>query len=144
MRNCRMKLASARSLLYADQQMTGNPFGDAIRSARQARGLSLRELSEKVPKADGSTYSAQYLNDMEHGRRKPPDEQMIRDLARALDLDPEVLLALAGREPQEIRDYLTAMPEEREVIGRLFRKARERKFTDWEALEEQIEKEKKT
>jgi transcriptional regulator with XRE-family HTH domain len=123
--------------------MTGNIFGNHIRRARQAAKLSLRELGERVRKPDGTAYSPQYLNDVEHGRRNPPDEDTIRQLATALSIDPEVLLAEAGREPETVKEYLTAMPNEREVIGRLFRKAKEKGFTDWSRLERAMDEVKK-
>lgn len=123
--------------------MKGNAFGNHVRTARQSAKLSLRELGEKVRKPDGTAFSPQYLNDVEHGRRNPPDEDTIRQLARALDIDPEVLLAEAGREPEDVKAYLAAMPQEREVIGRLFRKARERGFKDWSQLERAIDEVKK-
>ena len=120
--------------------MSGKSFGDTIRIARQVHGLSLRELGERIRKPDGTSFSPQYLNDVEHGRRNPPDEAVVRQLATVLSLDPQTLLGQAGKEPEEIREYLADMPEEREVIGRLFRKARESKFKDWTAIESAIDK----
>jgi len=117
-------------------------FGDELKKARQRLGLSLRELGEKIRKPDGAAFSPQYLNDIEHGRRNPPDEALIRMLAEVLELDPEVLLARAGKGPKEFSEYLEAMPEEREVLGRLFRKAREQGFKDWSSVESAIDKDK--
>lgn len=105
--------------------------------------MSLRELGTRVRKPDGTPFSPQYLNDVEHGRRNPPEEVVIRKLAEVLGLDPEVLLAKAGKEPEEVRQYLKEMPGEREVIGRLFRKARAAGFKDWSKLESDIDKGKK-
>ena len=118
--------------------MTGKPFGETIKAARQRLGLSLRELGERVRRPDGAAFSPQYLNDIEHGRRNPPDEAVIQLLATALELDVQTLLAMAGKEPAEIREYLADMPEEREIIGRLFRMARERKFKDWDRIASEI------
>ena len=118
----------------------GTRFGDAVREARQRAGISLRELGERVKKADGSPMSPQYLNDIEHGRRNPPDEDVVRQMAKVLDLDVNVLLTLAGKEPSEIKEYLEDMPDKSESIGRLFRKAKEKKFSDWESLFDLIDK----
>ena len=123
--------------------MTGKQFGSVLMSARQKLGISLRELGERVRKPDGSPFSPQYLNDVEHGRRNPPDEPVIRQLAAALELDSEVLLALAGRDPEAVKEYLAAMPEERATVGRLFRRAREKGFKDWSRLERAMDEEKK-
>lgn len=114
-------------------------FGDVVREARQRAHLSLRDLGDRMRRPDGTSLSPQYLNDIEHGRRNPPDESVIRRMAAVLGLDEQVLLSLAGREPEEIREYLAAMPEEREVIGRLFRKARQHGFKDWKRIEQQID-----
>jgi transcriptional regulator with XRE-family HTH domain len=117
-----------------------NKLGTMLREARQQRGLSLRELGERLKKADGTNLSPQYLNDIEHGRRNPPDEPMLRQLAKVLHVEASVLLALAGQQPKEVAQYLSEMPEESETVGRLFRAAREHGFRDWAALEREIEK----
>jgi len=52
-------------------------FGTIIAEARRPKGLSQRELAAKVKKEDGQAISAQYLNDIEHDRRNPPNEYLI-------------------------------------------------------------------
>jgi transcriptional regulator with XRE-family HTH domain len=118
-------------------------LGDVVRDARQKKGMSLRQLGERLRKDDGSTMSPQYLNDIEHGRRNPPDEPILRQLAGVLDLDANTLCALAGREPKDVKKYLAEMPEQSEVVGRLFRVARQHGFSDWAALEKEIERKAK-
>lgn len=78
-------------------------FGKVIADARKARGMGLRELAEKVKKEDGDPISLQYLNDIEHGRRNPPTEPMIRQLAKALAIPEQVdyLLMLATNLPEQ-------------------------------------------
>lgn len=111
-----------------------------VREARQKKGLSLRELGDRIRKADGTALSPQYLNDIEHGRRNLPDEPLLSQLAEVLGLDPNVLRSLAGREPKEVTSYLSAMPEQTEEVGRLFRKAREVGFRDWKTFEAELDK----
>ena len=116
-----------------------NKFGAAIREARQRLKLSLQKVGVKLRKDDGTPVSPQYLNDLEHGRRNPPDEKIVAQMAKVLDIDPDTLLSLAGKGPVEVQEYLDHAPEERGNIGRLFRKAKEAGFTDWDALEKQID-----
>lgn len=84
-------------------------FGAEIRKARIARGMSLREVAERVskdpePGRPAEHISLQYLNDIEHGRRNPPSEHVIGQLARALDLSKDYLIYLAGSLPKDIRE----------------------------------------
>jgi transcriptional regulator with XRE-family HTH domain len=113
-------------------------LGPTLQAARQKLGWSLRQLGERLRKEDGSSFSPQYINDFEHGRRVPPDDLLVQ-LAAVLNLDPQLLLQLTGREPPEVKEYLSEMPGQSEPIGKLFRKAKERGFTDWAGLMKQIE-----
>lgn len=61
-----------------------------------------------------------YLSDIENGRRVP-SEDVIRDLAELLDLDPGDLLAVAGRLGEDVNEYLRNNPE----AGILFRRLTE-------------------
>ena len=96
-------------------------FGQVIADERKKLGISLRELSERIHKDDaGGNISAQYLNDIELGRRNPPGGHLIREIARELKLDPDYLTVLANElpehdqalvqsaEPQQVKDALTA------------------------------------
>ena len=57
-----------------------------------------------VMKDDGSgPISAPYLNDIEHDRRRPTSDNLIRELAKATRLDPDYLFVLAGKIPDEVR-----------------------------------------
>ena len=103
-------------------------FGEYIAAARKAKGLSQRELAQRIHKEDGTPISLQYLNDIERGRRNPPPPYLIEQLARALDLPVEYLVWLAsqvpadllvegGLSPQQLR------PEEVQAGFRAFRRA---------------------
>jgi transcriptional regulator with XRE-family HTH domain len=130
---------SSASLRTVSTQEVPQKLGPVLQAARQKHGWSLRQLGERLRKEDGSSFSPQYLNDIEHGRRTPPSD-LVTQIAGLLSLDPQVLLALAGHEPPEVKEYLAEMPEQGETIGRLFRKARERGFKDWNTLLLEIEK----
>ena len=72
-------------------------FGEAITQARKDKKLSQKQVAAGTLKEDGKAISPQYLNDIEHDRRNPPGEPIVRQLADALDLDLDYLLFLAGR-----------------------------------------------
>lgn len=76
-------------------------FGEVVSDARKSCQLSLRELASSVKKEDGKPISAQYLNDIEHGRRNPPPVHIIRELARELRLEFDYLVVLSNELPDE-------------------------------------------
>ncbi len=77
-------------------------FGEAITQARKEKKLSQKQVAAGTLKEDGQSISAQYLNDIEHDRRNPPSEYIVRQLADTLDLDLDYLLFLAGRFPSDV------------------------------------------
>ena len=77
-------------------------FGEAITQARKDKKLSQKEVAAVTLKEDGGVISAQYLNDIEHDRRNPPSEYIIRQLATTLDLEVDYLFFLAGRLPSDV------------------------------------------
>jgi transcriptional regulator with XRE-family HTH domain len=85
----------------SSQSMT---FGRAIAAARKAKGLSQKELAASVLKEEGEgCISPQYLNDIEHDRRSPTSDHLIRQFARVLDEDEGYLFVLAGKIPDDLR-----------------------------------------
>ena len=78
-------------------------FGRAIADARRAKGLSQKDLAGLVKKEDGGAITPQYLNDIEHDRRTPTSDRLIRQFAKALDENQGYLFVLAGKIPDEIR-----------------------------------------
>ena len=79
-------------------------FGRAISSARKSKGWSLRDLAERVLREDGTPISVQYLNDIEHDRRSPSSDRMVRQFAEALGISGDWLYYLAGRFPEDVRE----------------------------------------
>ncbi|SRR6266568_1487377 len=86
-------------------------LGDVVRAARVVKGLGLRELARRLNKTPS------YLSDIENDRRVPA-EDMLRDLARLLELDFDDLMARAGRLGDDALRYLTKTP----AAGVLMRK----------------------
>ena len=77
-------------------------FGEAITQARKDKKLSQKEVAATTRKEAGGAISAQYLNDIEHDRRNPPSEYIVRQLATTLDLEADYLSFLAGRLPADV------------------------------------------
>lgn len=92
-------------------------FGKLIRQARKERKYSQRELA-KLLKIDFT-----YLSKLENNRADyAPKEEVIRGLAKHLDLNEEELIFLAGRIPQQEEDLLKQHYKD---MPALFRRMRE-------------------
>lgn len=79
-------------------------FGQAIAKARKAKGISQKELAALVIKdEDGGAISPQYLNDIEHDRRSPTSDHLIKQFATVLNEDEGYLFVLAGKIPDDVR-----------------------------------------
>jgi transcriptional regulator with XRE-family HTH domain len=79
-------------------------FGQAIASARKAKGLSQKELAAQIVKdEDNRPISPQYLNDIEHDRRSPTSDYLIRQFAKILNEEEGYLFVLAGKIPDDLR-----------------------------------------
>ncbi len=94
-------------------------FGKYIAKKRKYLKIHQKELAQKIMKEDGSPISAQYLNDIERGRRNPPSEDMIRQIANKLELSTDYLQFLAGRIPDDIDSDLP--PEKFQAAMKAFR-----------------------
>lgn len=83
-------------------------FGREISRLRKELKMSQKELAEKVLKEDDNKpITPQYLNDIEHDRRKPSSDHLIKSFSKALNLsseDEEYLAYLAGNLPEDLRE----------------------------------------
>jgi transcriptional regulator with XRE-family HTH domain len=64
------------------------PFGEALRAVKQARGLTYRELAENTRERDGTGLTDQYINLLAIGRRQP-SRRAIELIAQACDVEPD-------------------------------------------------------
>jgi HTH-type transcriptional regulator, competence development regulator len=85
-------------------------FGSYIRKQREVlRGadtrFSVRQLARRVG------IEPSYLSKIERGLQPPPGEQTILSLARELDEDPDVLLAMAGKVSSDLQDIILKRPQ---------------------------------
>ena len=78
-------------------------FGNAIVSGRREKGMSQKELAAKIIKEDGKPITPQYLNDIEHDRRQPTSDQLVKQFARVLGIDERILYGLIGLLPEQDR-----------------------------------------
>lgn len=101
-------------------------FGRAIASARKELGLSQKDLAKKIHKEDGETITPQYLNDIEHDRRSPSSDHLVKQFSTVLKIKADVLYWLAGRVPSDVMRS-TASPELIEKAFAAFRKTMKEK-----------------
>ena len=97
-------------------------FGQIIANKRKALKISQKNLATTIRKEDGSYISAQYLNDIEHDRRNPPGEYLIKQIAIELDIDIDYLLFLAGTFAEDIRKLGITNPERVTEFFKAFRR----------------------
>ena len=80
-------------------------FGERLRELRLQQGFSQRKLAKEV----GIDFT--YLSKIETGKMSPPAQDTIQRLAAVLDADPDELLVLAGRVPDDVKDVVTKSRE---------------------------------
>ena len=75
-------------------------FGQRLRELRKAKGLTQRELADRV----GLSFT--YLSKIENGAMQPPRGKSITALANALDTDPDELFGLAKKVPSQFLEHI--------------------------------------
>ncbi len=84
-------------------------------------GKFIREKREKLRKKD-STFSLRqvaqrigvepsYLSKVERGDQPPPSEEKIKALAKELNENPDILLAMAGKVSTDLQEIIKHRPE---------------------------------
>lgn len=109
-----MCLDNVGILVYADQRISTSvryprknenmSFGRLIADTRKQANMSQRELAAQIRKEDDEPISAQYLNDLERGRRNPPPDYLLRQFAAVLSIPLDVLYYYVGEIPEDLRD----------------------------------------
>ena len=99
-------------------------FGQYLRSVRQAKKISIRQLAKAVSK------TPTYISDIEKSNNKPPERELLDRIIATLHLEefPDIrnkLYDLAAKErkdvPADIKEYLM----ENESILKIIRSAKE-------------------
>lgn len=104
-------------------------LGNLIRRTRRAQSLSLRELARRIGKSSAYLVSLELSEDLPGAA-----EETLAALASELGLDPDVLLALAGKTPERFA------PRSATDIA-LYRLIRELPSARKEELKAQLERE---
>ena len=78
-------------------------FGQALRELRRSKGVSQRDLAEKV----GVDFS--YISKLENDRHPPPAADTIVKICKALGVAPDELLASTGKMPTNLKDSLSTV-----------------------------------
>ena len=79
-------------------------FGKTIRNLRIAQDLGLRETAAKIG------ISPAYLSRIERGKERPPRPKFIKELAKELAADPDVLFRLSSSTDPDVAEYLHDQP----------------------------------
>ena len=87
-----------------------NRLGEVIRVQREAlrqsdAQFSLRRVAERIG------VQPSYLSKVERGIIPPPSEETLRRLAAELDLDRDVVLALAGKVSSDLQEVIRRRPQ---------------------------------
>ena len=85
-------------------------FGNYVRDCRERlrasdATFSLRGVAQRIG------VEPSYLSRVERGEAPPPSEAKIVALARELGLDPDVLLAMAGKVSSDLQEAIRTRPE---------------------------------
>lgn len=87
-----------------------NDFGEFIRERRvklqeNDAKFSLRQVAGAIG------VEPSYLSKIERGEQPPPSEKTIQALAAALDEDPDMLLAMAGKVSADLQAIIRRRPQ---------------------------------
>lgn len=85
-------------------------LGQFLRKKREARAaddrrFSLRQVATRIE------VEPSYLSKVERGEVEPPSEETIRRLAKELDQDADVMLAMAGKMSRELQQIVIKRPQ---------------------------------
>ena len=116
-------------------------FGEFLQKKREAKQITLRKMAEMLK------MSAPYLNDIEKGRRNPPEMDKLDQIAQILLLSDEertVMLDLAGKMRNTVAPDLPEYIMERDYVSAALRTARDLDASeaDWLRFVEELKQRK--
>jgi transcriptional regulator with XRE-family HTH domain len=90
--------------------LMSTPFGNYVRWRREellegSRAFTIRKLAQRLK------IQPSYISKVERGEVAPPSEATILRLAKELNADPDVLLALAGKVSADLRQVILKRPK---------------------------------
>ena len=86
-----------------------NEFGQYIKQSREAKLIDGKKVSLRLL-ARRLNIEPSYLSKIERGVFAPPSEELISKIAQELELDNDVLLALAGKVSTELKEIIQKRP----------------------------------
>ncbi len=92
------------------RQFSKDAFGATVQRLMDEQGVTYRQLAAQTG------LSAGYLNHLVHGNRPVPSNDVVKTLAKALEVEPEHFREFRLR---SITERLEAMPE---LIDRLYKR----------------------
>jgi HTH-type transcriptional regulator, competence development regulator len=95
-------------------------FGATVQQLRIAQHLELRETAHLVG------VLPVYLSRLERGKEPPPDEAIVRSLAKVLAADPEMLLKLCPA----VESQVSVLLQQRPNVGSLVQLLLDRNLSD--------------
>lgn len=109
-----------------------NTFGQTLKELRRAKGISQRELAQKV----GVDFS--YISKIENDRLPPPAADTIVKICEALMIAPDDLLATTGKMPTPVKEMLSTSPAALEFM----REAQTMKLSDeeWQDMTQRLKR----
>jgi transcriptional regulator with XRE-family HTH domain len=90
-------------------------FGETLKKERVGKKVTLRELGTKVG------VSVSYISDIEHGRKNPPNLEVVRKMEDFLGLKKGVLVSMANNirsATEEFREKMRRRPQLSELLLR--------------------------
>ncbi|MDK9711208.1 helix-turn-helix domain-containing protein [Acidaminobacter sp.] len=113
-------------------------FGDFISQRRYAKGITVRKMAELISMSPG------YYNDIEKGRRNPPDSEVLNKLITVLSISEEDQIEfydLVGKAREEVSPDLPNYIMQNEVVRVALRIAKEKASPeDWRKFIDDLEK----
>ena len=110
-----------------------NKFGEFVSARRIEKEIGLREMAEILD------ISPSYFNDIEKGRRNPPNLSKIKEISQILQLSEretddliEIASETRGEIPMDLTDYI----KDNDIVKIALRKARKAKERGEEKLVE--------
>jgi len=110
--------------------MSKELLGKLIKKLRKQKGLSLRQLAEKI------SVSFVNISHIENGKIET-SQKVIKEIAKALDYDVDKLLATADSINEDIKNIIKKLPN---AVPDFLRTARNLNEQEWKDLTEQIKK----
>ncbi len=90
-------------------------LGERLRECREARAVEDRRAFSVRSLAARLGVSPTYLSGLERGRQRPT-EVLLRQLACELAIEPEPLLAMARRVPEDVTSAIASRPALAEAV----------------------------